>query len=438
VKIDDATKYSAEDSDVAFRLSEILEKEIAQENMTTLYYGLELPLEEVLMRMEMSGMRVDEELLSKMHQEFESKIEKLEKEAYELAGQEFNLASPKQVSDILFGKLQLESVKKTKTGQSTDSGVLEVLAHVHPLPKLLLEHRMLSKLLGTYVDALPKLINPQTGRVHTSFNQAVTGTGRLSSSDPNLQNIPIRSQEGRRIREAFIAEEGCVLISLDYSQIELRLLAQVSQDPVMLDAFNKGEDIHQRTASEIFDVKLSDVTKGQRAIAKTINFGLMYGMGVHRLSQTLGITRKEASEYLNRYYDRYAGIFEWQKECLKRAHEDKEVKTLMGRRRKLQEIDSKNRMLVQRAERVAINTPIQGTAADMIKMAMIQVDRMLLQEFPKAKMVLQVHDELIIEAPQKDALEVEKRVKDIMCHAMDLAVPIIVDSGIGESWAKAH
>ncbi len=438
VSLDKAVAYAAEDADMTLRLALILEEKLKENNLHALYQDMELPLEEILCDIERTGIRIDAKMLATMSGEFAKKMKLLEEEAYQLAGMPFNLASPKQVSEVLFGKLQLGSVKKTKTGQSTDAGVLEQLAFLHPLPKILLEHRLLAKLKGTYVDALPKLVNPKTGRVHTSFNQAITATGRLSSSDPNLQNIPIRSSEGRRIREAFVADVGKVFISLDYSQIELRILADLSKDPVMLDAFNNGEDIHQRTASEIFYVALNAVTKEQRNVAKTINFGLIYGMGVHKLSQTLGITRKEASTYINRYYERYAGVYAWQEELLKKAKKEQIVYTLFNRRRYLPDIVASNQMLVKRAERMAINTPIQGTAADIMKKALIEAHRQLAKELPQVKILLQVHDELLIEAPEDQAQQAAELVQKIMSTACPLAVPIVVDCGFGKSWATAH
>lgn len=438
LNLEKAAEYSAEKADVAFRVSGILESKLREEGFEGLYRDMELPLEEVLCEMEETGVKIDTKLLSSMSDEFAAQLTKLEAHAHEIAGMEFNLASPKQVADVLFGKLQLATVRKTKTGQSTDADVLEALAMVHPLPKVLLEHRMLSKLKGTYVDALPKLIRPQTGRVHTSFNQAVAATGRLSSSDPNLQNIPIRGQAGRRIREAFVADEGYVLISLDYSQIELRILADMSKDPVMTDAFMNGEDVHQRTASEIFQIPLVDVTREQRNIAKTINFGLVYGMGAHRLAQTLGISRTDASRYLNRYYERYGGLYAWQKTMLEKARAQGEVRTIFGRRRKLPEIRSANRVLVQRAERMAINTPIQGSAADIMKKAMIEANRAIKREVPNSKMLLQVHDELLIEAKESEAHKTATIVEHIMRDASHLAVPVTVDVGMGKSWAQAH
>lgn len=438
VPLDKARDYAAEDADLAFQLASLLSSQIKSEGMEALYRELELPLSEVLARMEMKGVKVEAGFLKKMSMEFQGKLDDLEQKAYKIAGMPFNVASPKQVGEILFEKVGLDPIKKTKTGYSTDSSVLEVLSHQHELPAVILEHRMLSKLKGTYVDALPELINPKTGRVHTTFNQFVAATGRLSSSDPNLQNIPIRTSEGRRIREAFVPEKGNLFAALDYSQIELRLLAHVSKDPVMLDAFQKDEDVHQRTASEIFGVDLEDVSKEQRSYAKTINFGLLYGMGAHRLGQTLGIPRKEAQAYLDAYSNRYKGIFKWKEDVLESARANGEVRTLIGRRRVVADINSSNHMMVQRAERIAINTPIQGTAADMIKKAMIEVDGALAMKYPNTHMLLQVHDELILEGPKDEIQGASEMVKGIMENVMELAVPIVVDCGIADSWAKAH
>lgn len=438
VPLGKATDYAAEDADLALQLGQLLATKIKEENFEKLYYDLELPLEEVLTRIEMTGVKIDKKKLAAMSKDFEKKLVKLEQEAEKAAGKTFNLASPKQVGDILFVDLGLKAVKKTKTGFSTDSSVLEALSGEHELPRIILEHRMLSKLKGTYIDTLPELINPETGRVHTTFNQFVAATGRLSSSDPNLQNIPIRTKEGKAIRGAFIAEEGNLIASLDYSQIELRILAHVSGDPVMVDAFKNGEDIHQRTASEIFDEPLNNVSKEQRSYAKTINFGLLYGMGVHRLSQTLGIPRTEAKAYLDKYYERYQGIFKWQEKLLEEARAKGEVRTLLGRKRLVPEINAKNRMLAQRAERIAINTPIQGSAADIIKLAMIEVDKVLSEKHPTAKMILQVHDELLIEAPEKDIESAKCAVQEIMTEVYRLSVPLVVDGEIGKSWNEAH
>ncbi|MEI6806016.1 MAG: DNA polymerase, partial [Myxococcaceae bacterium] len=420
------------------KLAQILEAKLKEENLYELYRDLEIPLENILAKMEQTGILIDSELLGAMSTEFADRLRDLEQKAYEIAGVEFNLASPKQVADILFNKLKYESVKNTKTGQSTDSEVLEELAKNYPLPRLLLEHRMLSKLKGTYIDALPKLVNLETGRVHTCFNQAVAATGRLSSSDPNLQNIPIKTLEGRRIREAFIAKPGCVLIALDYSQIELRVLAHVTEDPLMLESFVKDQDVHARTASEIFEVELSEVNADQRRIAKTINFGLLYGMGVYKLSETLGIPRSEATHYLKRYHERYAGIFSWQQRWLEQAKDSKSVTTLMGRRRFVKDLNSQNRMLAARAERIAINTPIQGTAADIVKKAMLDIDAMLSKQFPEVHMLLQVHDELVLECPENTSDQVANLAQKLMEQTCELKVPMRVQYGIGKNWSTAH
>ena len=373
-----------------------------------------------------------------MSLEFERELEELQANAFTLAKGDFNLSSPKQVAETLFEKMAIKPLKKTKTGFSTDSSVLEKLAEEYEICSVLLQHRMISKLKSTYVDALPLLVNEKSHRIHTNYNQAVAATGRLSSSDPNLQNIPIRGKEGLRIREAFIADAGKVLLSLDYSQVELRILAHMASDPVMIDSFTKGEDVHKRTASEVFEVSLEEVTKEQRSFAKTINFGLMYGMGVSKLSKTLNISRKEAESYLEKYYERYAAIYEWQDETLEKARKDLEVKTLFGRRRKLVDLVSNNHMLKMRAERIAINTPIQGTAADIIKLAMIEIEKTLKEKMPKAKMLLQVHDELIFEVPTEDALKTKEIIAPIMENVCPLKVPLLVEGGIGCSWAEAH
>jgi DNA polymerase-1 len=337
----------------------------------------------------------------------------------------------------LFDKLKLPTKKKTKTGYSTDSSVLEELIIHNELPGLLLEHRMLSKLINTYIETLPKIINKTTGRIHTSYNQFVTATGRLSSSDPNLQNIPTRSKEGQAIRDAFVASPGYKLISLDYSQVELRILAYVSGDPVLLDSFAHNEDVHVRTASEIFDIPKTQVNKNQRAAAKTINFGLLYGMGVHRLAQTLKIPRKEAQKYLDKYYERYAGVFRWKNDSLLLAREKQEVRTLFGRKRLCKEITSKNSLERSRAERIAINTPIQGTAADIMKKAMIDTDSYLRAKYPDSYLIMQVHDELIIEAKIKDAQRIAEDVSLLMSKGHGLNLDLQVDINMGLTWAEA-
>ncbi|HXW59998.1 MAG TPA: DNA polymerase, partial [Myxococcota bacterium] len=367
---------------IAWHLEKLLVKKLEQALLNSLYVSLELPLEEVLGRMEMRGVLIDVSKLKELDQELNARLSALEQQAFDLAGTKFNLASPKQVADILFNRLALPMVKKTKTGSSTDSMVLEKLAFSHPLAKVLLEHRMCAKLISTYVTTLPTLINKDTGRIHTNYNQFVTATGRLSSSDPNLQNIPIRTVEGRRCRDAFVAKPGFLIISLDYSQVELRLLAFASQDPVLLDSFAKDQDVHRRTASEIFDIRPEDVSKEQRNIAKTINFGLLYGMGAQRLAQSLNIPRAQAQSYLEKYFAKYSGIMRWKQEVLDLAKKKGEVRTFFGRLRKLPELMSQNAMERARGERLAINTPIQGTAADIIKKAMIDGERFLNENYP--------------------------------------------------------
>lgn len=437
LELSHVAKYACERADCALGLEKFLLKKVDKERLAQLYTELELPLETVLARMEMHGVRIDSSLLETIKGELKLRLAQLEKEAYELAGQSFNLASPKQVAEILFERLKLATAKKTKTGHSTDVSVLEKLAEEHPLPRLLLEHRMCAKLLNTYVDSLPHLIDEKSGRLHTHYNQMVTATGRLSSSDPNLQNIPIRTNEGRRIRQAFIADAGKVIISLDYSQVELRLLAYASKDPVLLDSFAKNEDVHKRTASEIFAIAPEQVNREQRNAAKTINFGLLYGMGPHKLAQTLNISRAEAMRYLEIYFQKYAGILLWKEEVLKKARESLEVRTLFGRKRALPELASKNKMLISRAERLAINTPIQGTAADIIKKAMLDTD-LLLRDFPGAALIMQVHDELVIEAAEKDAALIAEKVSLLMSKGHGLAMDLRVEYGIGPNWELAH
>ncbi len=438
VSLTRATEYAGEDADLALRLHKLFLPELKDKGLAPLYHDIELPLEEVLARMEMRGVLIDTSKLSGIREEINAKLVALTAQAHTLAGEEFNLASPRQVGEILFEKLKLAAQKKGKSGFSTDAGVLEKLALSHPLPQVILDFRMYAKLMNTYVDILPTLVNPSTGRVHTSYNQFVAATGRLSSSDPNLQNIPIRTSEGRRIREAFIAREGYSLISLDYSQVELRLLAYASRDPVLLDAFARDEDVHRRTASEIFDVPQSEVTKEQRSAAKTINFGLLYGMGVLRLSQTLNISRQNAAVYLAKYFEKLGGILAWKDETLKKAKEAGEVRTFFGRLRKLEELSSKNSLLRSRGERIAINTPIQGTAADIIKIAMIKTDEFLTARYPDSHLIMQVHDELVIEAKTADAKAIAEHVSGIMRHSHGLDLDLKVEYGIGSSWDAAH
>jgi len=436
--LDEAAALAGARADVALRARAPLHAALDDAQMSALYRDLELPLSPVLAEMERTGVLVDTQRLAALGRDFEEELTSIEARAHEIAGENFNLASPTQVAELLFEKLGLAAKKRTKTGLSTDASVLEELKEEHPLPGLILEHRELAKLKGTYVDALPRLVHDDSGRIHTRFHQTVAATGRLSSSDPNLQNIPVRKAIGKKIREAFIAPTGRVLVSLDYSQIELRLLAHASDDAVLIDTFLKGEDVHQRTASEIFSVPLTAVTKEQRNAAKTINFGLLYGMGVHRLSGELGVKRSEAKAFLDRYFERYAGIASWKNTVLVNANADGAVRTLFGRRRLLTELRSQNRGEVALGERLAINTPIQGTAADLIKRAMIDAHAALAREVPTARLILQVHDELLVEADERDAERARELVREKMTGALALKVPLVVEAAIGRSWADIH
>jgi DNA polymerase-1 len=430
--------HACEWVDASARALEVLEAGLHQDKLWDVYHGLELPLSDVLLRMEMAGVILQADTLRSLRQEMGLDMTRLEDEVHALAGMAFNLASPKQLADVLFNKLALPVGRKTKTGPSTDMDVLEELSLLHPLPAKVLEHRQLAKIVGTYLEALPALIHPQTGRIHTTYQQAVAATGRLSSQDPNLQNIPIRDERGRKIRSAFVAPPGKVLLSADYSQIELRILAHASQDPVLLAAFERGEDVHARTASEVLGIPLQDVTRDQRRAAKTINFGLLYGMSAFGLSQALHIPRAQAKEYLERYYARLSGVQQWQHEVLEAARQNGFVTTLFGRRRFLPGLTQKNSVVRQGAERMAINTPIQGAAADIIKRAMVALDARLTAEKVPARMILQVHDELVLEV-DVDALEVVKPlVRDAMEHAASLAVKLDVDMGAGPNWGAAH
>ncbi len=438
VSVAEATRYSGEDADITLRLAHTLFPQVRAEGMEQLFTEVEAPLATVLARMELTGIRIDQDLLAVLSKEFGQHRKELEKEIYELAGETFNIGSPQQLQSILFEKLGLPRGKKTKTGSSTDSSVLEALAEKYPLPAKILAYRGFTKLQNTYVDALPKLLHAKTGRIHTSFNQTVTATGRLSSSNPNLQNIPIRSEEGRRIRAAFVPEPGYVMLSADYSQIELRLLAHLSQDPVLIESFQKGQDVHARTASELFAVPLGTVSSDQRREAKTINFGIIYGMGAQRLARSLGIPFKTAQDYIAQYFDRYAGIKSYMDGVLVEARARGYVTTLFGRRRYVADLQSKNLQLAAAAERVAVNTPIQGTAADLIKMAMVEIDKRLGQVQAPARMLLQVHDELLFEAPESQIEHVKQLVRECMENVISLRVPLKVDVGTGLNWAEAH
>ena len=438
VSVEEAARYSGEDADITLRLAHRLFPQLAEEGMQSLFSEIEVPLALVLGKMELAGIRIDEHLLASLSGEFGERRRQLEAEIYQMAGETFNIASPKQLQTILFEKLGLPRGKKTSTGSSTDSSVLEALAEKYPLPAKIRDYRGFAKLQSTYVDALPKLIHPKTGRVHTSFNQTVTATGRLSSSNPNLQNIPIRSEEGRRIRQAFIAEPGHVLLSADYSQIELRLLAHLSEDPLLMESFQKEQDVHTRTASELFQVPVAKVSGDQRRQAKTINFGIIYGMGALRLARSLDIPTKTAQEYITQYFARYQRIKGYMDSILVEGRARGFVTTLFGRRRYVPDLQSKNAQLVAAAERATINTPIQGTAADLIKMAMVAIDRRLSDDGLRTRMVLQVHDELLFEVPEKEVKKVEKLVRETMESVMALCVPLRVEVGVGKNWAEAH
>jgi DNA polymerase-1 len=412
---------------------EVLMKEAGVEGI---YRDIEIPLTKVLAAMEANGVLLDTSRLQVIAREIDGFLKDMEGRIYSMAGQDFNINSPKQLGEILFEKLGLPAARKTKTGYSTDSKVLESLAAKHDLPLAILEYRMYAKLKNTYVDALPEMIDPRTGRIHTRFNQAVTATGRISSSEPNLQNIPIRTDMGRRIRQAFVAPPGYLILSADYSQIELRILAHITGDATLRQAFTEGVDIHAKTASEIFGIPLDQVVEAQRRVAKTINFGIMYGMGAHKLSQELRIKRDTARQYIDSYLARYASIREYMDAMAVKAEEEGCVTTLLGRRRSIPEIRSANFNEREAGRRIAINTPIQGTAADIIKIAMVRIHEKLAGM--KSRMILQVHDELVFEADLAEVDELKALVKHEMENAMPLEVPVRVDIGVGKNWAEAH
>ncbi len=440
VTIEVAAPYAAEDADVSLRLHQCLfEKLEAEPSLMKVYQELEMPLLPVLARMEQTGVLVDERMLQQQSTELAEKIQQLENQAHAAAGEAFNLGSPKQIQAILYDKLGLPILKKTPKGQpSTAESVLQDLAIDFPLPKLILKYRSFSKLRSTYTDKLPKQINPVTGRVHTSYHQAVTATGRLSSSDPNLQNIPVRSEEGRRIRQAFIAEPGYTVLAADYSQIELRIMAHLSQDAGLMKAFQGGLDVHKATAAEVFGVSLEQVEGHQRRSAKAINFGLIYGMSAFGLAKQLGIERGAAQGYINLYFERYPGVKQYMDETRELAREQGYIETLLGRRLYLPDINAKNGQLRQYAERTAINAPMQGTAADIIKMAMIKVDQWMTIESPPVRMVMQVHDELVFEVKNDYLEQATSIINRKMSEALKLDVPLIVDVGTGNNWDEAH
>jgi len=440
ISVEQAAPYAAEDADITLRLHQCLWSQLSSDDkLSALYRDVEIPLVPVLARIERNGAFVSRQTLADHSHELGLRLEKLEAQAHELAGQAFNLGSPKQLGEILFDKLALPVIKKTPKGApSTAEEVLQELAVDYPLPAVLLEYRSLSKLKSTYTDKLPEMVDPFTGRVHTSYHQAVTATGRLSSSDPNLQNIPIRTDEGRRIRQAFCAPEGRLIVAADYSQIELRIMAHLSQDQGLLRAFANDLDVHSATAAEVFDVPLDDVSSDQRRKAKAINFGLIYGMSAFGLARQLRIGRGEAQDYIDRYFARYPGVAEYMQRTRALAHEQGFVETLMGRRLYLPEINARNKQRQQAAERTAINAPMQGTAADIIKLAMIAVDRWLSCTDIDALMIMQVHDELVFEVAAAQVDELTGALPELMANVAQLDVPLLVEAGVGENWDEAH
>ena len=436
----DVYRYACEDADVTLKLKNVLEKELKENDAERLFYDIEMPLVPVLVNIERNGVLLDTEALKQSSAHFTAQMENIEKEIYELAGETFNIASPKQVGEVLFDKLRIvEKAKKTKTGQYvTSEEVLESLRHKHPVVEKILEHRGLKKLLGTYIDALPQLINPRTGRVHTSFNQTVTATGRLSSSNPNLQNIPIRDENGKEIRKAFIPDEGCLFFSADYSQIELRIMAHLSEDKNMIDAFLSNHDIHAATAAKIYKIDLQDVGSDMRRKAKTANFGIIYGISVFGLAERMNVGRKEAKELIDGYFETYPGVKAYMDKSIRVAQEKGYVETIFHRKRFLPDINSRNAVVRGYAERNAINAPIQGSAADIIKVAMARIYQRFQTEGIQAKMILQVHDELNFSVPVEEKERVEEIVIEEMEHAYRMHVPLKADCGWGKNWLEAH
>jgi len=435
-----ATDYAAEDADITLRLHLELWPQIQEgPGLLYIYENVEMPAMRVLGIMERNGIRIDSALLAKQGQQVGKRLLELESEIHQLAGQPFNIQSPKQIAEILFGQLELPVIKKTPSGApSTDEEVLQKLAEDYPLPARILDYRSLAKLMSTYIEKLPRMADAKTGRVHTNFSQATAVTGRLASSDPNLQNIPVRTEEGRRIREAFIPAEGCKLLSADYSQIELRIMAHIAEDENLLTAFREGKDVHQATAAEIFGIPLDDVNSEQRRYAKVINFGLIYGMSAFGLAGNLGIERSAAQNYIAKYFDRYPGVAQYMERTRLEARENGYVETVFGRRLWLPEIKGSNGPRRQGAERAAINAPMQGTAADLIKLAMIAVEDWLEKERLKTKLLLQVHDELVLDVPFDELELVQASLPGLMCNVAQLKVPLVVSIGIGDNWEEAH
>ena len=440
VPLEKAVPYACEDADITLAAYQVLAKELETMNLTALLQEVEMPLVPVLLQMQMQGIEVDSHRLNELSESFNQQLQLLERQIYALADEEFNIRSSQQLGRILFEKLKLPVQKKTRKtkGYSTDVDVLTTLAQEHELPDLVLRHRTLAKLKSTYTDALLDLINPDTGRIHTSYNQTVTATGRLSSSDPNLQNIPIRTEEGRQIRGAFIPREDWFLVSADYSQIELRILAHYSDDAILLKAFDQGEDIHTRTATEVFQVFPEMITADLRRQAKIINFGIIYGMSPYGLSKSLGISRKMAQIYIENYFSRYKGVKRFIDQTIAQAHATHQTSTLLGRIRLLPDLSSANNTVRQAAERVAINTPIQGTAADLIKVAMINMSQELKAHHLQTGMLLSVHDELVFEVPPQELEAIQKLVVAVMESVWDLKVHLKVNLAWGRNWAEAH
>ena len=438
VPLEQVSSYAGDQAVFALQLADILDEKIKAASQATLFNDIELPLVKVLARMEIRGVKVDVERLDLLAKGFSERLEVSAEKIHHMAGEPFNINSPQQLGQILFDKLGLPMGKKTKTGYSTSMEVLSSLSPHHPLPGEVLNYRSLMKMKNTYVDALPRMVNPGTGRIHTSYNQTATVTGRLSSSEPNLQNIPVRTEEGREIRRAFVADSGNLLISADYSQIELRILAHYSKDEALLEAFSKGEDIHLRTAAEIFGVQADEVSAEMRRQAKAINFGIIYGMSSFRLAKDLGIPQKTGREIIERYFERYQGVRSYVEEMPKIGREQGFVATLFNRKRFLPDLNSRNRNIRQFAERTAINTPIQGSAADIIKLAMIKIDAELERKALPARMIMQVHDELVLEVEGGGAQEVANLVQYEMESVASLAVPLVVEAGIGANWDEAH
>jgi DNA polymerase-1 len=434
-----ACDYASEDADIAWRLAQVLRPLLRERGLERLYEDLEQPLIGVLARMEQAGVAIDVELFERLRREVEERLAALESEIHDLAGEPFQVNSPKQLQRILFDVLGLKPIRKTKTGYSTDVEVLQQLAAQteNPLPGRILEYRMLEKLRGTYIEALPRLVNPETGRLHTSFNQSVAATGRLSSSDPNLQNIPVRTEMGRRIRRGFVpGRPDWQLISADYSQIELRVLAHLSEDEALCEAFERGADIHRETAARIFEVAPDAVTPEMRRQAKAVNFGVVYGISPFGLSRNLGIAQGEAARFIDQYFTRFPGVRRWVDTTLERARQEGFVTTLMGRRRYVSELNSRNGAVRRQAERIAVNTPVQGTAADIIKVAMLRIDAAF--EGAPVRQLLQVHDELLLEAPEAEAADAAAQVAQMMAGAASLRVPLQVDVGVGRNWEEIH